>query len=158
MTKKKEKTTSDKTEKPFVNPIDKDKVADKPNLLPYASNVGSAVIKPLDKGKAKGLAMTAMYEQTEADLNRLREQVELLVRQAQDIHDRVALSERIYEAEMGFEPIIGRVYHLYMRKNGGFVLSMVGPEEWGKNCPYKFEATVKLLADHTWEILKRGET
>jgi hypothetical protein len=47
------------------NPIDRDKITETPHLLPYAHSVGSAIIKPLDKGKIKGLGMAAMYEQTD---------------------------------------------------------------------------------------------
>ena len=29
------------------------------------------------------------------------------------------------------------------------------PEEWGKKgCPLTFISSVKLLADHTWEVIK----
>jgi hypothetical protein len=50
-----------KTEEAFVNPIDKDKVTDDPGLLPYAHTVGSAVIRPEDRGRIRGNAMLAMY-------------------------------------------------------------------------------------------------
>ncbi len=139
-------------EEEFVNPIDKDKIAENPAFLPYAHTVGGSVIKPIDKGRVKGLAVSAMYEQTESQLQQIREQVELLVQQAQKVHDRVNISERIYQAEMNFKPLIGHTYHLYARKNGKNVLSMIGPNEWGRSCPYTFEATVKLLSDHTWEV------
>lgn len=148
----------EKQENPeFINPIDKDKIAENPHLLPYAHNVGSAVIKPIDKGKVKGLAVTAMYEQTDVQLNQIRKQVELLVEQAQHIHRRVEVSEKIYQAEMSFKPILNKIYHLYERKNGQPVLSMVGPNEWGKSCPYTFLDSVKMMSDHTWEILKNEE-
>lgn len=49
----------------FVNPIDPDKVAESPGLLPYAHHSGSAVIRPEDKGQIRGNAMTAMYDQTD---------------------------------------------------------------------------------------------
>lgn len=135
------------------NPIDKDKIAENPHLLPYAHTVGGAVIKPIDKGRVKGLAVSAMHEQTNMQLDQIRKQVELLVTQAQLIHDRVKVSERIYLADMNFKPLIGKVYHLYQRKNGKDVLSMVAPNEWGRSQPYIFVSSVKLLADHTWEIL-----
>lgn len=135
------------------NPIDKDKIAENPHLLPYAHTVGGAVIKPIDKGRVKGLAVSAMYEQTDMQLDQIKQQIELLAQQAQKIHDRVEISEKIYLAEMNIKPLIGFTYHLYERKNGKHVLSMVAPEEWGSNPPYAFVATVKLLADHTWEIL-----
>ena len=137
----------------FINPIDKDKVAENPHLLPYAHTVGGAVIKPVDKGKVKGLAVAAMYEQTDMQLNQLRQQVELLMQQANEIHRRVAVSEKIYQADMGFKPIFNKIYHLYERKNGEPVLSMIGPNEWGKSCPYTFLDSVRMLSDHTWEIV-----
>jgi hypothetical protein len=135
------------------NPIDKDKVAENPHNLPYAHTVGGVTIKPVDKGKVKGRALSAMYEQTDMQLEQIRKQIELLARQAQGIQDRVQISESIYQAEMNFEPLVGLTYHLYERENGQYVLSLVGPEEWGSRPPFAFVATVQLLADHTWEIL-----
>jgi hypothetical protein len=139
----------------FVNPIDKDKVAENPHLLPYAHTLGSAIIKPLDKGKIVGMAMEAMYQQTGSSLQQIKKQIELLVTQAQDIHERMDVSEKIYKAEYNFKPNIGQTYHLYKRKNEDWVLSMIGPTEWGKKCPYNFIRSAKLLSDHTWEIINQ---
>ncbi|MBK8724380.1 MAG: DUF2452 domain-containing protein [Saprospiraceae bacterium] len=139
----------------FVNPIDKDKVTDIPSILPYAHTVGGAVIKPIDKGRVKGLAVSAMYEQTEMQLDQIRQQINLLAEQANHIKNRVKISEDIYNADMNFKPLIGHIYHLYLNKNQRNVLSMIGPNEWGKSKPYEFVATVKLLADHTWDILNK---
>ena len=141
----------------FINPIDKDKIAENPHLLPYAHTVGGAVIKPIDKGRVKGLAVSAMHEQTNMQLDQIREQVELLMLQAQGIHDRVRISEEIYQAEVSFKPLIGHIYHLYQRKNGGNLLSMVAPDEWGRTSTLIFVASVQLLADHTWDILEKSE-
>lgn len=143
--------------KSAVNPIDKDKIAENPHLLPYAHTVGGAIIKPEDKGRIKGRAVSAMYEQTDMQLDQLRKQFELLAQQAKDIQDRVTISEKIYRAEIPFTPLINFTYHLYQKKDGKEVLSMVGPQEWGSNMPYTFLATVRLLGDHTWDILDKGE-
>ena len=143
------------------NPIDKDKISKTPHLLPYAHSIGSAIIRPVDKGKIKGLAMSAMYEQTDSNLMQIKEQVELLVSQAQKIHDRIQVSEKIYKAECGITPIIGRFYYLYKKKETSkWLISMVSPDEWGSKLPYHYIACVKLLHDHTWdvvEILSREE-
>ncbi len=140
----------------IVNPIDKDKITETPHLLPYAHSVGGAVIKPIDKGRTKGLAVAAMHEQSNMQLDQIRKQVELLMSQAKAIHDRVEISEQIYLADINFKPIIGKTYHLYERKNGQRVLSMIAPNEWGRSRPLDFIATVKLLADHTWEIVQKS--
>ena len=139
------------------NPIDKDKIAESPHLLPYAHTLGSAIIKPLDKGRIKGLAMAAMYEQTGDKLQLIKEQIELLVSQAQDIHDRINLSEKIYEARYSFKPVIGQQYYLYLDDTDKYILSMISPHEWGKSLKYKFLSSAIVLSDHTWKILEQNE-
>lgn len=131
----------------------KEKTAETPGLLPYAHAPGSALVKPEDAGKIKGRAMAAMREQTEMQMSQLYEQMRLLAEQAQKIQRRVEISERIYAVKMGFEPIIGKTYYLYRRENGEDFLSLVAPNEWGKGKKLDYVATVKLLADHTWEVL-----
>jgi hypothetical protein len=137
-----------------VNPIDKDKIAENAGLLPYASHIGSAIIKPIESGKIKGLGMKAMYEQTDRNLNRIKEQVELLINQAQEIHDRIKFSEQIYQAECSIFPIINNSYYLYERTDSTQFLSMVSPVEWGSKSDLVFICAAKLLADHTWEIIE----
>jgi hypothetical protein len=149
--------SGEKNPEEFINPIDPKHVAENPGLLPYAHNVGSAVIRPLDKGRTKGVAMTAMYEQSERQLDQIRKQVDLLVSQARAIQQRVEISEQIYLADMNFKPIVAHTYHLYTKKDETLVLSMVAPEEWGKNPPYTWKATVKMMGDYTWDILASTE-
>jgi len=133
----------------------REKTTEIPNLLPYAHNVGSAVVKPIDKGRAKGLSVSSMHEQTSVQLQQIYGQVQTLLDQANAIKQRVEISERIYTADMNFKPIIGHHYFLYNRSNGTDLLSMISPNEWGKSLPFdSFIAHVKLLSDHTWEIVE----
>jgi len=77
-----------------------------------------------------------------------------LVQQAQGLKERREVSEKIYLADIPFEPVIGHTYYLYERDESSDVLSMIAPHEWGRSKRYKtYIATVKLLADHTWEVL-----
>ncbi|MEN9978324.1 MAG: hypothetical protein RLZZ569_949, partial [Bacteroidota bacterium] len=97
----------------FVNPIDKDKITENPSTLPYAHHSGSALIKPEDQGKLKGRALSAMEQQTDIQLHQIYEQMQLLAEQAKKLQSRKSISERIYLAEMRFEPLINHVYFLY---------------------------------------------
>ena len=144
---------ADYTPKESINRIDPDKVTDNPGLLPYAHHVGSAIIAPIDKGRTTGLALSAMYEQTGTQLDQIRQQVELLISQAQKVHDRITVSESIYTAEAGFKANIGQECYLYERANGTRVLSLVAPTEWRKGPPFTYVASVKKLSDHTWDVL-----
>ncbi|MDZ4710308.1 MAG: DUF2452 domain-containing protein [Saprospiraceae bacterium] len=145
-------------EKEFENPIDKKLVATNPGSLPYPHHAGSAVVRPDDLGKIRGLAMKAMYQQTDVQLQQIKEQIDLLITQSKTLHSRIQISEQIYHAAVGFNPVINHIYHLYSKKSDSqWVLSMVAPAEWGRKKPYEFLATVRLMADHTWEVLKTRE-
>lgn len=134
---------------------EKDKITDLPGLIEYAHHAGSAIIKPEDKGRIKGTAVSAMHDQTDRQFRQLYEQMEKLIDQAKYLRKRVEVSERIYQASVPFQPVIGKVYYLYHKKNGTDVLSMVSPDEWGRSFPYEFfEAEVRLMSDHTWEVVK----
>jgi len=142
--------------KDFVNPIDKDKITENPSTLPYAHTVGGAVIKPTKEGVIRSRALTAMEEQTDMQLSQIKEQIDLLARQAKEIQDRKELAAQIYSAKMGFKPEINHIYHLYLNKEDNYVLSMIGPKEWLKPKFQEFIHSVKLLADHTWQIVNEA--
>lgn len=153
----KKKDNSREANKIDVDKIDlekeREKISETPGLIAFPHTVGGAVIRPEDTGKLKGRALSAMREQTSRQMNQLYRQAQLLADQAREIQKRAEVSERIYTSQMSFEPLIGHTYYLYERKDGTDLLSMVGPEEWGRSQPFsKFLAQVKLLSDHTWEV------
>lgn len=138
-----------------INPIDKDHITEEPGTLSYGHHRGSMPVVPTEQGKLKGRALSAMEHQTDIQLLQIKQQMELLAQQANKIQSRVEVSNQIYGAEMRFEPLINHVYHLYAREGNKHVLSMISPNDWGKRgCPYEFIATVRLLADHTWDIVE----
>jgi hypothetical protein len=141
----------------FVNPIDAKKVAENPGLLAYAHTAGGAVIRPEDKGRIKGNAMMAMYEQTDRQMHQLKEQMDTLVSQAKSLQRRKEISEMIYQATLNFRPVVGHIYHLYQKADNSHTISLIAPDEWGRKSPYTFMATVQLLYDHTWEVLAQAE-
>ncbi len=134
------------------NPIDKDKVTETPGTLAYPHTVGGVVIRPEDVGRVKANALSAMNQQTELQLDQIREQIRLLAEQVERIEKRKQVSMLIYGADMGFDPIIGHDYHLYRKRDGRLVLSMVKPTELGRSMPYEHVASVRLLSDHTWDV------
>lgn len=135
-----------------------EKVTENPGTLAFPHHAGSALVKPEDRGRIKGRAVAAMYEQTDRELGQIYEQMQLLTKQAREIQKRVEISESIYKAQVSYEPLIGKIYYLYRRADGQEVLSVVASGEWGKSKPAgSFMAAVKLLSDHTWEVLETGE-
>ncbi len=141
----------------FENPIDKDKITENPNSLEYGHHLGSALVKPEDQGKLKGRALSAMEHQTDMQLDQIRQQMQLLADQAKQLSDRKIISEKIYGAEMRFQPLINHVYHLYQKDDSTYLLSLIAPDQWGRSKKsFEFVATVRLLADHTWDVLEKN--
>lgn len=135
----------------------KEKTTETPGILPYAHHSGSAIIKPEDKGKITGRAVAAMHSQTDMQMAQIYDQMRLLADQAKKIQSRIEVSERIYQASIAFEPLINHRYFLYQKADGSDFMSMIGPEEWGRKKDWAaFVAEIKLLADHTWEILREN--
>lgn len=127
------------------------------SFAPYPLSVSSPQIKPEDKRLVKGNAHEAMQHQANQQIALLRKQAELILQQVKAIEERVEISRKIYDAEMRFTPTIGETYHLY-RKNGKSILAMVSPDEWGATMPYdEYIASMKLLADKTWDIINKNE-
>jgi hypothetical protein len=144
-----------------INKIDLEKMkegtTDRPGTLSFPHHSGSAIIKPTDRGKIKGRAVSAMHEQTERQMNQLYEQMSLLAKQANDLKSRVEISERIYLAKINFEPLINHTYYMYEGPDKKDILSLIAPTEWGRsNTQMNYLATVKLLADHTWEVTDKA--
>ncbi|MFT4771037.1 MAG: hypothetical protein ACI9CP_000481 [Cryomorphaceae bacterium] len=139
----------------FVNPIDPDKITENPGLIPYPHHVGSPAFAPTEKGVIKSRSMKAMEEQSNMQLDQIKEQIALLATQAEKLQNRVEVSKAVYASDMNFDPIVGSEYHLYARDEDEFVMSMISPEEWGKKPAYKhFVASVQLLADRTWKVTR----
>lgn len=136
----------------------KEKTTETPGLLPYAHTSGSAVIRPEDMNRTLARSLSAMDQQTEMQMDQIMAQMKLLADQAKAIQDRKLVSERIYQADMRFEPLIGHTYFLY-QKLGKDMLSLVAPSEWGRSAAKTivYVATVRLLADHTWDVLELAE-
>ena len=121
------------------------------SVLPYSSSVGSVAIRPTKEGVIKHKALAAMEEQTNMQLDQIKQQIELLARQAQELRKRKELSLMIYDSKLNFKPQIGQIYHVYERHDSTHLLSLVAPQEWGTHGPFKaYISSVKLLADHTW--------
>ena len=138
----------------FHNPINPEKVTDQPGLLPYAHTAGGAVIRVDDLSEIRNKNLAAMKEGVGRQIRQLHDQIEVLMKQAQKIQERRIISERVYQAHLNYEPVIGQVYYLYEKDTGQDIISIISPEEWGyKRYKYsRYIAKIKLLADNTWDV------
>lgn len=124
------------------------------NLSPIPLTLGSPVIKAEDRNQIKANAVEAMHHYANQEIAMLKKQADLIMEQVREIENRLKVSEKIYQSDMRFTPVIGQIYHLY--ENGDhFKLSLIGPGEWGRSKTIgKYLASVRLLGDHSWDLVK----
>jgi len=82
-------------------------------------------------------------------LSVIAEQVRFLQAQAQKILEEAQRDKEINHMACNFKRIPGKIYYIYKRANGKNYMSMISPEEWGKDCP-EFIAAYKLENDMSW--------
>jgi hypothetical protein len=127
------------------------------NLSPIPMSVSSPVIRPEDKNKIKANAVEAMHHYANQEIALLKKQADLIVSQVREIEARLKISEQIYQSDLKFTPTINQIYHLY-EKDEYYKLSLIGPTEWGRSKPTgKYVASVKLLGDHSWDVINKVE-
>ena len=120
----------------------------KKSTLEYPMSTLSAPVKPNDMQvyKQEQKDLTEHYVQQE--WARLKEQADLIMKQAKDLEKRAELARIISEAKYKFKPIVLRPYALY-QIGEDYILSMVLPHEW--ETKWTPIGLVRKLADTTWE-------
>ena len=97
-----------------------------------------------------------MHHYAQQEMDMLRKQADLIMQQVREIEDRLKISEQIYQSEMRFTPVINQVYHLY-EKGDHYAISLIAPNEWGRSkTVMKHVATIRLLGDHSWQVINKS--
>ena len=115
----------------------------------------SEIVKTEDSHKPIARALSTLDGQSDAQADQIVEQAEILYQRLLALQEKKRKSLLIYHSEIGFQPIVMGVYHLYTIEDRQ-IISMVGPSEWGRRMRDRLEwiATIRLAYDHTWEILE----
>lgn len=129
-----------------------------PSQSPIPLTIASPVIRPEDRNQIKANAVEAMHHYANQEISMLRKQADLIMQQVREIENRLHISEQIYQSDIRFVPVVNQVYHLY-EKEDHYSLSLIGPDEWGSSKNSRtYKASVKLLGDHSWEIIRGAKT
>ena len=121
-----------------------DNVADKPNILPYASNIGAPAINPDDVSLWKTEKVFKTNKFFEAKFNEIKDEYKKLIQNYE-------WNKLVYASDFKFEPDVGRVYFLYQKEDESLFLSIIEPEMWDK----VFIGAFKLDSDNKWVKLEK---
>jgi hypothetical protein len=108
-------------------------------FLPYPASRLAARIVPQDLTSFKSRGISRVERELQQELVELRERYLKVI-------DAFNWNKLIYECHIGFEPVVGEVYHLYQMPSG-HQLSMIGPAQWRQ----KWVGSFRLNADGRWQ-------
>ncbi|MDP0489455.1 MAG: DUF2452 domain-containing protein [Verrucomicrobiota bacterium JB023] len=124
----------------LANPSEKPSKA----FLPYPTSTLSPSIVPNDLTSFKSRGVSQIQRDLYQKLTEIREEyIEAIT--------HFNWNKLAYEAEIGFEPVVGQVYYLY-RSNERNMLSMIEPGQWNK----QHLATLRLNWDRQFELVEKG--
>lgn len=115
-----------------------DNVVTSPGTMSYPTNVGAPAFTVPDvitKKQERGINAT---HQLTTKFDQLKEEYFKLVQLAED-------TSLMYGARCNFNPVVGRVYHLY--RSDELFISMIAPDEWDQEHVGSF----RLTSEQTWE-------
>ena len=120
-----------------------DNISDNPGLLPYGSNVGAPAIQVSNIEHWKSPRIIHVNQQFQDKFEELKNEYQKLI-------DEYKWNDLVYKAKFSFEPVIGKIYHLYYADNGKIFLSLISPNEWKKEHIGSF----KYNHDNKWEKIE----
>jgi flavin reductase (DIM6/NTAB) family NADH-FMN oxidoreductase RutF len=111
------------------------------SLLPYGTNIGAPKITDTGIVAWKNTSISSFN-------HTFNNKIESLKKNYQKLIDEYHLNEMLYQAKIGFEPIVGQVYFLYLDKNQDErFLSLIPPSSWKMELVGAF----KLNHEKIWE-------
>ena len=108
-------------------------------LRPYGTSVGAPVITTTDTIAWKNRSINKVNHKIQTRYLELKAEYDDMILEFEN-------NKLIFEAKFTFEPIIGKIYHLYKRKNTETFLSIISPEE----CNFDSLGSFYLNADQIW--------
>jgi hypothetical protein len=108
-------------------------------LRPYGTSVGAPVITTTDTIAWKNRSINKVNHKIQTRYLELKAEYDDMILEFEN-------NKLIFEAKFTFEPIIGKIYHLYKRKNAETFLSIISPDE----CNFDSLGSFFLNADQIW--------
>ena len=128
--------------------------------IEYPMEVGAPVFAPIKVTEEKDKAVNVARQNAKLEYDRIMEQAEVLMKQARALQARLDATEMVYCAKFSFNPIHGKIYHLYYdERNQVNVLIQNGPQGWSCGIPdgWNYLMPVKKLGDSTWAVIEEDQ-
>ena len=123
--------------------FDYDKQIYDSNIKKFPTTIGSPNFKPLK------IDNSSTYNAK----NYFNSRFEELKKEYEELLLEMNWTKILYDSEYSFQPITGKNYYLYKKKNNSYFLSLIEPNQWNKN----FIGTFCLQNNGTWKKIEQNE-
>jgi hypothetical protein len=133
--------------------ITQEDITKKP-LVPYPLDRGAPKFHLIDIKSVKDQEYNLAVKQAQREFDKLKEMADVITQQANQIRDRMELTQQVYRAEYNFKPVAGNTYWLLRHsKKDILMLCLLGPEDWAQGPPeaYEYINQVRSLPNGLWE-------
>jgi len=123
------------------------------NVTPYATEAGGPKFDLVPVTKQKDIMLNVARLHAQQEYDRIMELVTVLQKQAEQIKQRLDITDMVHAAEYQFQIAHGNIYWLlYDHRKNVTRLSINGPDDWSSSPPeeYEYITQIKWLGDHTW--------
>ena len=105
----------------------------------YGTNVGAPSITTTNAKTWKNAGISKVNHMMKQKFNEIQKEYEQLL-------EEYKWNDLIYNTEYNFEPIVGEIYHLYVREDESTFLSVIPPESFKKyECIGSFQLTFEKI-------------
>jgi len=109
-------------------------------FLPYATNFSAPQIKAPNNGSWKNSQIYKANKYLKTKYESLKKEYEVLMQVLE-------YNELITASKFSFEPLIGKIYHLYNNAKNESFLSIINPD----TCSFEYLGSFQLTSDYLWE-------
>jgi len=108
-------------------------------LKEYPTHIGAPIIETVDTVAWKNKNLQLVNSEFKAQFDHLKQSLDAF-------KDLFKDNQLVYSAKFNFEPIVGKIYHLYTDINNKKFLSILSPDE----CDFQFYGSYYLNKDKLW--------
>lgn len=113
------------------------------SIKPYGTNLGAPAIQITNTALWKNSKVQKVNHQFNTRFEELKASYEVMMQEFE-------YNNLVYNARFNFEPIVGKIYHLYKDKNDHPFLSIISPHE----CNFTFINSFRLNAEMIWDKIE----
>ncbi len=125
---------------------------------PYPVSRLAPPIELVDLAKEISQADDLLSIQVSGKLQILAKQMRALQEEAQQLLEETRRNQELHRVHCSFKKIVGKVYHLYRKKDGGLHFSMLSIKDWQGDPPDQYVGSYRLESDMSWVETVRAET